>query len=125
MSEAVSGPSTPALVVYVDVDDTLIRSYGSKRMPMPAVVEHVRALHREGAQLYCWSSGGAVYARQSAEELGIVECFSAFLPKPDVVLDDQPIEEWRRLVSVHPGECRGQTVEDYRARLHPTRGSVS
>lgn len=29
------------LVVYVDVDDTLVRQTGSKRVPMVAVVEHV------------------------------------------------------------------------------------
>lgn len=104
----------PPLVVYVDIDDTLVRSFGSKRIPMPAVIQHVRALKEQGAQLFAWSSGGADYARQSAEELGIAECFTAFLPKPDVLLDDQQVSEWRRLVQMHPGECNGQTVEDYR-----------
>jgi hypothetical protein len=50
------------LVVYVDVDDTLVRQTGSKRIPMVAVVEHVRQLHRAGATLFCWSAGGADYA---------------------------------------------------------------
>lgn len=36
-------------VVFVDVDDTLIRSVGSKRIPMPSVVSKVRALHASGA----------------------------------------------------------------------------
>jgi hypothetical protein len=31
-------------VVYVDVDDTLVRTVGTKRIPMSEVVEHVRAL---------------------------------------------------------------------------------
>lgn len=82
-------------VVYVDVDDTLIRSIGTKRIPMPAVVEQVRELHRQGVALYLWSSGGAEYARTSAAELGIEKCFVAFLPKPDAYLDDQPVHEWR------------------------------
>ena len=47
------------LVVYVDVDDTLVRSVGTKRVPISSAVDHVRSLHREGAKLYCWSTGGA------------------------------------------------------------------
>lgn len=74
--------SRPA-VIYVDVDDTLVRSAGSKRIPMPSTVKLVRALHDHGAALYLWSRGGASYAREVAEELGIAECFAAFLPKPD------------------------------------------
>ena len=35
-------------IVYVDVDDTLIRSYGSKRIPLAGVVEQVRLLHADG-----------------------------------------------------------------------------
>ena len=89
-------------VVYVDVDDTLIRSVGTKRIPMPGVVAEVRRLKELGAVLYLWSSGGAEYARASARELGIEDCFVAFLPKPDVVIDDQPVAEWRTTRHVYP-----------------------
>jgi hypothetical protein len=82
-------------VVYVDVDDTLVRSVGSKRIPMPRVVEKVRRLHREGAILYLWSSGRAEYAKASADELGIAECFAGFLPKPTLIIDDQAVSDWR------------------------------
>jgi hypothetical protein len=44
----------PRLVVYVDVDDTLVRTVGGKRIPMSDAVDHVRALSAEGAELYCW-----------------------------------------------------------------------
>ena len=98
------------MVIYVDVDDTFVRTYGTKRIPVPAVIGHIRSLHTQGAMLYCWSSGGAVYARESAEEFGITDCFQAFLPKPDVLLDDQAIADWRRLRQVHPNEA-GQLVE--------------
>ncbi len=106
----------PTLVVYVDVDDTLVRSVGEKRIPIPAVVRHVRALAgQEGVMLYCWSSGGAEYARAVAEELGIAGCFAAFLPKPHVFLDDQAPGEWRRCLVVHPAECdEAQQADDYR-----------
>ncbi|SEK31691.1 Protein of unknown function [Roseateles sp. YR242] len=90
-------------IVFVDVDDTLIRSVGMKRIPMPAVVAQVRAMHEAGDQLYLWSSGGADYAKASAVELGVEGCFVAFLPKPDVYLDDQAVSDWRFCRHVLPG----------------------
>ncbi len=111
-----SHSETP-LIVYVDVDDTFVRSYGTKRIAIPAAIGRIRQLHEQGAQLYCWSSGGAEYAKSSAEESGIAGCFVAFLPKPQVLLDDQRISEWRYLVQVHPGSGDSRTVEDYRREL--------
>jgi hypothetical protein len=104
---------TAPLVVYVDVDDTLVRSFGAKRIPMSSMVEHVRELHRRGVTLYCWSTGGAAYAQSAAEELGLTGCFVGFLPKPHVMLDDQRPAEWRSLICVHPNEAVSKTVEDY------------
>jgi hypothetical protein len=92
-------------VVFVDVDDTLVRSVGAKRVPMPAVVARVRELHAQGVALYLWSSGGADYARASAVELKIDHCFIAFLPKPDVYLDDQPVNDWRYCKHVLPSNA--------------------
>jgi hypothetical protein len=115
-----SDAAQPPLIVYVDVDDTLVRTAGAKRIPMAEVVRHVRALFEEGAELYCWSSGGGDYARSVAEELGIARCFRAFLPKPQVMLDDQSFAEWRRLVCVHPMLCGGSgggSVASYRSAL--------
>jgi len=105
------------LVVYVDVDDTLVRCVSHKRIPIPKVVEHVRALADSGATRYCWSSGGASYAKKSVEELGIAEYFSGFLPKPNVFLDDQPPDAWRGSVHIHPLSVTGRTVEDYLREL--------
>jgi hypothetical protein len=112
-----SNKSTSPIHVFVDVDDTLVRSVGSKRIPMPSVVQHVRELRAQGAILYCWSAGGAEYARQSAEELGIVDCFTIFLPKPNVLIDDQSAANWPRSISIHPSSCDGHTLEDYRSQL--------
>ena len=91
-------------VVYFDVDDTLVRSVGTKRLPIPAVLERVRSLHASGITPYLWSSGGAAYARTTAEELGIVDCFVGFLAKPTHIVDDQHITEWRDLRHLHPNE---------------------
>ena len=104
---------SPRLVAYVDVDDTLVRSFGSKRIPMTEMVNHVRALSRGGVVLYAWSSGGGEYARESARELGLEACFAAFLPKPNVIIDDQAPADWRRLVHVHPGEACSKTIGEY------------
>jgi hypothetical protein len=89
-------------VIFVDVDDTLVRSVGPKRIPVPAVIARVRTLHTEGATLYLWSSGGAEYARASAAECGIEDCFIGFLPKPNVYIDDQPVHDWRNCRHVLP-----------------------
>ncbi|RYX85709.1 DUF705 domain-containing protein [bacterium] len=89
-------------IIYVDVDDTLVRSVGTKRIPMPNVIRHVRELKIQGALLYCWSSGGAEYALMSAREFGIEDCFEAFLPKPHFLVDDQEPQDWPGFKVVHP-----------------------
>jgi hydroxymethylpyrimidine pyrophosphatase-like HAD family hydrolase len=94
----------PPTVIYVDVDDTLIRSAGSKRIPIPATIARVRHLHQSGVTLYLWSSGGADYARATAVELNLTECFSGFLPKPTAIIDDQHFTEWRDLRHYFPHE---------------------
>lgn len=111
----------PPLVVYVDVDETLVRNVGRSRVPIPGAIAHVRELAAQGAELYCWSSGGAEYARDSAREVGLEGVFTAFLPKPQVMLDDQRVESWRRLVQVHPLSCPGESVASYREALDSTR----
>ncbi|MFC6748218.1 hypothetical protein [Deinococcus aquaticus] len=90
-------------------------------MPIPGAIAHVRELAAQGAELYCWSSGGAAYARDSAREVGLESVFMAFLPKPQVLLDDQRVESWRRLVQVHPLSCPGESVGSYRAALESGR----
>ena len=69
-------------IAYVDVDDTLVRSAGTKRIPIPSAIERVLALHEAGAALYLWSTGGAEYARTTAIELGIADLFLAFPSRP-------------------------------------------
>ena len=82
-------------IVFVDVDDTLVRSVGTKRIPIPRVIDRVKNLNAAGALLYLWSSGGEDYARNTAAEFGISACFVAFLPKPTLIIDDQEVSDWR------------------------------
>ena len=101
--------------IYVDVDDTLVRTYGSKRIPITSTIEHIKTLKNEGATLYCWSSGGAEYAKNTAIELGIADIFEAFLPKPQMLLDDRDISWWG-MIQIHPMSCQSNSLNDYRQR---------
>jgi hypothetical protein len=103
-------------VIYVDIDDTLVRSFGSKRMPMGAMIALVRSLSEAGAHLYCWSSGGGDYARASAEEVGLGACFKGFLPKPNLLLDDANVGSWNML-QLHPAECSSLTADEVLSKL--------
>ncbi len=93
-------------IAYIDVDDTLIRSVGTKRIPIPTTVAKVKELKASGWLLYCWSSGGEDYARESATELGIDACFTGFLPKPTLMIDDVEPQNWRNLSIIHPAEIK-------------------
>ena len=90
------------LVVFVDVDDTLVRWAGSKSIPSTMVIAHVRALKAGGAKLTCWSTGGSEYARKVAVDLGIEDLFVQFLAKPHIMIDDQVPSDWRTMRIVHP-----------------------
>jgi predicted HAD superfamily phosphohydrolase YqeG len=100
-------------IVYVDVDNTLVRSTGADRIPVPSVIEHVRQLKADGATLYLWSARGADYCRDIAIELGIEHCFAAFLPKPRIMIDDQEVKDWVFCTTFHPSTCAGKRLEDY------------
>ncbi len=81
-----------AEVIYVDVDDTLVRWAGAKAIPVPHVIAEVRRLHASGATLYCWSAAGALAAEEVVRGLGIADLFTHFLPKPTLMIDDQPLK---------------------------------
>ena len=103
---------TRPLVVFVDVDDTFVRSLGNTRIPIPNTINRIKELHAEGVELYCWSSGGGMYARESAEEFGIADCFLGFLPKPNVLIDDVKLADWHELAELHPNEVADITRSD-------------
>ncbi len=94
-----------AKVIFVDVDDTLIRSFGTKQIPITNTIGYVRAMFEAGNELYCWSRGGAQYSRNVAIKLGIEGCFAGFLPKPDVVVDDRLADLLDYCEFVHPNNA--------------------
>lgn len=107
---AMPGGMDAPLFIYVDVDDTLIRSEDEK--PIAEVVSHICDLHRQGAQLYCWSTGGASHAREIAQKLKIDSCFTGFLHKPQIFIDDERPGQWPHFVHVDPKKLA--TMDEYR-----------
>lgn len=114
--------AVPPFVIFVDVDDTFVRSTGLKRIPVVNVLRHIRKLYQQGAILYCWSSGGAEYARSSAEEFNVGDCFMGFLPKPNVFIDDQSVADWRSCLEVNPFSVAEDGVSEYQDILEQKKG---
>ena len=54
---------------------------------MPGVIAQVLRLKQEGA------------------ERGLTDCFVAFLPKPQVYIDDQPLSEWALCTHLYPTQA--------------------
>jgi len=109
-------------VIFVDVDDTLIRSFGPKQIPIPNAIDYVREMFNVGNVLYCWSRGGAQYSRDIATKLGIADCFVCFLPKPDVVLDDRLENLLDHCEFIHPMNA-GPTQKSTNNPMNPSGGS--
>jgi hypothetical protein len=38
-------------------------------------------------------------------EVGLDDCFVAYLPKPNAIIDDQPFQDWRGLSHVYPSQA--------------------
>jgi hypothetical protein len=73
--------------VFVDVDLTMVDHAG---VLLPGAVDAIKTLHQAGCHLFLWSTGGRDYCKQTAERAGIADLFEAFLPKPDIYIDDMP-----------------------------------
>lgn len=71
--------------IFVDVDLTLVDTSGR---PIEGATAGVRLLKEAGCHLFLWSSGGGEYAEAVARRLNIHDCFGAFIPKPDIAIDD-------------------------------------
>ncbi|MCY1073430.1 hypothetical protein [Archangium lansingense] len=106
-----TSPVVPSTAIYLDAEDTLVPGTTDKRVSHERMVVRVRELAEKGAGLYLWSRHGAEHARKVAAELGLEGCFRAFLPKPEVIIDDQSLEDW--VVSeIHPAACHSMRLED-------------
>jgi hypothetical protein len=74
-------------IIYIDVDDTLIRTFGTKQIPIPRSADYFRRMHMsytDGVEL---EQTILETLRQSS--VSISDLSASFLPKPDIVLDDR------------------------------------
>jgi len=104
-------------IIYIDVDDTIVRSFGSKRIPIVETISKIKELHSMGFEMYCWSSGGAEYSKSICQEFEIANCFKAFLPKPNLMVDDQEVNNWRFLSEILPHNFSLLSKDDLIANL--------
>ena len=101
-------------IIYVDVDDTLVRTDGSKRIPVPAVIDHVRKLADKDDELYLWSEVALrtpVLRRTNSEAQVASE--RSFRSQ----MSSKVLNEWRRLLGMHPSNCQRTTLTEYKTRL--------
>jgi hypothetical protein len=73
--------------IFVDVDLTLVDETGRI---LPGAADGLRRLKERGCHLFLWTTGGADYAREMATIYGLTDLFDAYLPKPDLIIDDTP-----------------------------------
>ncbi|QRN96696.1 hypothetical protein JRI60_48250 [Archangium violaceum] len=106
-----TSPVVPSTAIYLDAEDTLVPGTLDKRVSHERMVLRVRELAQRGAGLYLWSHHGAEHARKVAAELGLEDCFRAFLPKPQVLIDSQGLEDWG-VSEIHPAACGSMRLED-------------
>lgn len=106
-----SPPAVPCNAIYLDAEDTLVSALADKSIPRERLVGRVRELAQKGAGLYLWSRNGAERARQVAVELGVEDCFRAFLPKPQVLIDAEALEDWS-LSEIHAAAFNSVRLED-------------
>ena len=91
-------------IIFIDIDDTLVRTYGLKRIPIGKTIQAIFRFHKEGSEIYLWSNGGSDYCKKTAKELGIDKCITGFLPKPTLYIDDMPTSDWKFCQHIYPGQ---------------------
>jgi len=88
--------------VFFDVLGTLLSDEGD---PRPRAREAFLMLREQGHDLYLWSSGGAGYAAEAADLLGVTDLVEDCLDKrgePDVPIDFA-VDDDASMVEAHGG----------------------
>src|SRR5690348_12231988 len=124
-------PKMKNVNVFVDVDLTLVDAHQVIR---PGAIKAMQILFDAGCHLFLWSTGGGPYCRQIAERYGIGGLFEAFLPKPDIYIDDMPATIFNGLVFDPAGDedwvmlatriVRENVHQDERRSQAPPRGPM-
>ena len=56
-------------IIFIDIDDTLVRTYGLKRIPIPKTIQAIFRFHKEGSEIYLWSNGGSDYCKKNSKRI--------------------------------------------------------
>lgn len=104
--------------VFVDIDLTLV---DAQQVIRPGATAAMQVLFDAGCHLFLWSTGGGAYCRQIAERYEIAHLFEAFLPKPDIYIDDMPATIFNGLVFDPAGDDDWVTLAKriVREHVHP------
>ncbi len=105
--------------VFVDVDLTLV---DAQQVIRPGATTAMQVLFDSGCHLFLRSTGGGPYCRQIAERYGIAHLFEAFLPKPDIYIDDMPATIFNGLVFDPAGDEDWVTLATRIVREHVHQG---
>ena len=89
---------------------------------MTKTIKKIKELYQDGFEMYCWSSGGADYAKKTCQEFGIEDCFKFFLPKPNFLVDDQDINEWNFLIKEFPQNFSNLSKEEIIKKMNVKKG---
>jgi hypothetical protein len=111
-------PKMKNVNIFVDVDLTLV---DAQQVILPGALDAMKVLYDAGCHLFLWSTGGCAYCRQIAERHGIAHLFEAFLPKPDIYIDDMPASIFNGLLFDASGDQEGGTLAEriVRDHVHP------
>ena len=99
------------MIIYVDVDDTLVRSFGSKQIAMTATQNYVRQLKQAGATLSAeLTTPGEWPARP-----GWPTAFLLIFPNRRFCWTSL-VQDWE-LQQLHPNECRSNAGDGLLEKL--------
>ena len=93
------------LVVFYDVDDTLVMHglepsekdlyiTGNVVAPNEAHIKLMRSQHSRGYTIIVWSAGGYEWAAEVVHALGLQSYVSYIMSKPLCYVDDLPVEKF-------------------------------
>ena len=103
------------IFIYVDVDNTLVRTVRGTELPIPKVVRHIKKLHHEGALLYCSVTVARTMLAKPHNVWESMRVSLVFSESPKFSSTMNELEEWPCVVDVHPN-CLA-TLKRYKARL--------
>ena len=100
----------PVRSMFIDVDLTLIDDNCELFPGVEAKLKQWKAKY----DLHCWSHGGKEHAKRVCKKHKIDRYFTAFLDKPDIIVDDNPnlITEFPAILRVKDPQTFWKSSDD-------------